>query len=108
MAQRDLDARLALWSTREPVTLFGGRRLYVRLRRGAADVPKGGEADRPVPVLRLRPGRGQRQRGARLHGGYVSFGPGPVQDYTLRVTYLYRREDDEWKIIHRHGDFLRQ
>ena len=39
---------------------------------------------------------------------HVSFGPGPVQDYTLRVTYLYRREDDEWKIIHRHGDFLRQ
>ena len=53
---------------------------------------------------------GQRQRGARLHGGVRArlVRPGPVQDYTLRVTYLYRREDDEWKIIHRHGDFLRQ
>jgi ketosteroid isomerase-like protein len=24
--------------------------------------------------------------------------------YTLRVTHVYRREDGEWKIVHRHGD----
>ena len=24
--------------------------------------------------------------------------------YTLRVTHVYRREDGEWRIVHRHGD----
>jgi ketosteroid isomerase-like protein len=29
---------------------------------------------------------------------------GPVAPLTLRVTHLYRREDGEWKIVHRHAD----
>jgi len=24
----------------------------------------------------------------------------------IRVTHIYRREDGEWKIVHRHGDVL--
>ena len=28
----------------------------------------------------------------------------PVEPYTLRVTQVYRREDGEWKVVHRHGD----
>jgi ketosteroid isomerase-like protein len=30
----------------------------------------------------------------------------PVEPYTLRVTQIYRREDGEWKVVHRHGDQL--
>jgi hypothetical protein len=33
-------------------------------------------------------------------------GADPVFPYTVRVTYVYRREDGRWKIVHRHGDFL--
>jgi ketosteroid isomerase-like protein len=29
--------------------------------------------------------------------------PGP---YTLRVTTVFRREDGQWRIVHRHGDSL--
>ena len=29
---------------------------------------------------------------------------GPVEPYTLRVTQVYRREDGQWKVVHRHGD----
>lgn len=29
---------------------------------------------------------------------------GEPKSYTLRVTHTYRREDGEWKIVHRHGD----
>ena len=28
----------------------------------------------------------------------------PVEPITVRATHVYRREDGEWKIVHRHGD----
>jgi ketosteroid isomerase-like protein len=28
----------------------------------------------------------------------------PVEPITVRSTHVYRREDDDWKIVHRHGD----
>jgi ketosteroid isomerase-like protein len=35
----------------------------------------------------------------------VSFDGGPVDRIRLRVTHVYRRENGEWRIVHRHGDF---
>jgi ketosteroid isomerase-like protein len=32
------------------------------------------------------------------------YGNGTVEPITVRVTHAYRREDGEWKIVHRHGD----
>ena len=31
---------------------------------------------------------------------------GPVTPNRLRVTHVYRRENGEWRIVHRHGDGL--
>jgi ketosteroid isomerase-like protein len=31
---------------------------------------------------------------------------GPMRPNRLRVTHVYRRENGEWKIVHRHGDGL--
>ena len=36
----------------------------------------------------------------------VSRDGGPMKPNKLRVTHVYRREDGEWKIVHRHGDGL--
>jgi ketosteroid isomerase-like protein len=36
----------------------------------------------------------------------VSVDGGPVKPNTLRVTHVYRRENGEWKIVHRHGDHV--
>jgi ketosteroid isomerase-like protein len=36
----------------------------------------------------------------------VSRNEGPIQSNRLRVTHVYRRENGEWKIVHRHGDGL--
>jgi ketosteroid isomerase-like protein len=30
----------------------------------------------------------------------------PMQDWSLRVTLIYRREDDSWLLVHRHADPL--
>jgi ketosteroid isomerase-like protein len=35
----------------------------------------------------------------------ASLDGGPVQPSVVRATHVYRREDGEWKIVHRHGDF---
>ena len=29
---------------------------------------------------------------------------GQPRTYTLRVTHVYRREDGQWRIVHRHAD----
>jgi len=31
---------------------------------------------------------------------------GEARTYTLRATQVYRREDGEWRVAHRHGDTL--
>jgi ketosteroid isomerase-like protein len=36
--------------------------------------------------------------------GAASVGGDPVEPLDLRVTQVYRREDDKWKLVHRHGD----
>ena len=33
---------------------------------------------------------------------------GEPRQYSLRVTQVYRREDGEWKVAHRHADTLPQ
>lgn len=38
-------------------------------------------------------------------GAVAVDGPEP-EPMTIRVTHAYRREDGEWRLVHRHGDFL--
>ncbi len=35
----------------------------------------------------------------------VSFEGRPPHDMVVRVTHIYRRIDDDWKLVHRHADF---
>ena len=37
--------------------------------------------------------------------GPASLGGNPPQEMVIRVTHIYRRVDNEWKIVHRHADF---
>jgi ketosteroid isomerase-like protein len=37
--------------------------------------------------------------------GDVALDGAPVTRQRLRVTQIYRREDCEWRLVHRHGDF---
>lgn len=99
----------ALWSRRDDVTIFGGFGAYERgwaavaprLDWAANRFPGG-----PMTYEPLAAGCGGDlgyaiglERGeAKLAGQDV---PSPV---VLRVTHLFRREDGEWKIIHRHAD----
>ena len=37
---------------------------------------------------------------------YAHAGDREDKDMTLRATQIYRREDGQWRVIHRHGDIL--
>jgi ketosteroid isomerase-like protein len=104
----DPEPRLAMWSRHDPVTLLG------------AMVSKSGRADID-PFFRWLAAQFSNVSGYTFdlvacegsgdlactvgYERYVgSMSGGPVQDTVLRVTHIFRREDGEWKVAHRHGD----
>ena len=104
----DAAPRMAMWSTKDPVTLFGAwltssgwddishtfSWLASTFSNCTSDdfeiVAAGASGDLAYTV-------GYEHTTASIDGR-------PAQSYTLRVTHVYRREDGEWKIVHRHGD----
>jgi ketosteroid isomerase-like protein len=104
----DLAPWLAMWSTQDPVTLFG----VDATKRGADEVR------RAFPWLASLFSNPTAYRFDLVAAGVsgdlaytvgfehasVSVGGGPVQPLTVRATHVYRREDGEWKIVHRHAD----
>ena len=100
--------RMAMWSTRDPVTLLGAARtargrdqvsqIFRWLGSGHSDctsyrfelIASGVSGDLAYTV-------GYEHTSASWNGV-------PLKPYSLRVTHVYRRENGEWKIVHRHAD----
>jgi ketosteroid isomerase-like protein len=108
MHNGDAGPRTALWSKADPVSLFGA---WLPIRTGWADVS---DAFRRV-AAQFSDSREYRFEvvAAGASGdlaytiGYehnVVALNGKPATYTLRVTHVYRREEGEWRIVHRHGD----
>ena len=103
----DLAPWMALWSRKEPVTLFGA----ALTARGWADIEPAfrwlatnfsGSHSLEYEVV---------AGGASGDLGYVvaiehstATVNGDPATYALRVTTVLRREDGVWKVVHRHGD----
>ena len=107
----DPEPRLAMTATQDPVTIFGAK---VPVRRGWDEVSE---------VLRWLAERWSNATDYRFDlvaagaSGDLAYMVGfehiantvvgdPVEPYTLRVTHIFRREDGEWKIAHRHADYI--
>jgi ketosteroid isomerase-like protein len=105
----DVELRMAMWSREDPVTLFGAAgpnkrgwdevsqifRWVASLFSNCSDyafelVAAGVSGDLAYTV-------GYERSIVSVHGE-------PARSNILRVTHVYRREDGEWKIVHRHGD----
>ena len=104
----DAGPRIALWSREDPVTLFGA----VRTKTGWREI---------APVFEWLASRfsncesfeyevlaagvsGDLAYIAGVEHTTAAVGDAPPQAYELRVTTVFRREDGEWRVVHRHAD----
>jgi ketosteroid isomerase-like protein len=108
--QGDVEPRVAIWSKNDPVSLFGAA---VPIRTGWADVSRtfgwvasqfSDPTDYRFEVLAAG-ASGDLAYTIGLEHNTVRISGRPTT-YTLRATHVYRREDGEWKIVHRHGDYI--
>ena len=99
--------RRALWSLREPVSVLGAWRnahgqaeidaLFTYLGTKFSNCTSYAFEVQSYDVI------GDMAYTAGLERTSVSV-DGQPRTYTLRVTQVYRREEGEWKVAHRHGD----
>jgi ketosteroid isomerase-like protein len=101
--------RMKLWSNREPVTLFGALgmsesgwpKLSEIFQWVAARFSNVSDFRFEVEVVEVSGDMAYTLGFERFNG---SIAGRPVEAVTVRVTHVYRREDGEWKIVHRHAD----
>ena len=113
----DLEPRLALWTRRDPVSVLGamgpcvyGWEEVSRVFRWLADYFSD-PADRRYDYrwdVEVADVSGDMAYTVGFERFKASRGGGPPEDVVLRVTHVYRREDGEWKIVHRHGDLAQR
>ncbi len=109
----DVEPRLELWSRREPVSLFGAwgpckygwdevSRIFHWVASRFSD-PADSRYDFHYDV-EIADVSGDLAYTVGFERFKASRNGGQPEDVTVRVTHVYRREDGEWKIVHRHGD----
>ena len=104
----DAGPRMALWSHHDPVTLFGA----AATKRGWAEIAPLFEwlasdlsscASYDLEVLAAGVS-GDLAYTVALEHVTASLGASEPTSFSLRVTTIFRREEGEWKPVHRHGD----
>jgi ketosteroid isomerase-like protein len=106
----DSGPRIAMWSRTEPLTLFGA----AVSARGWAEIgptfewlgKRFSQCTSYENEIIAAEASGDLAYTVALEHTTASIGHAPPQPYVLRVTIIFRREADAWKIVHRHGDAL--
>jgi ketosteroid isomerase-like protein len=97
-----------MWSTQEPVTVFGAERTVIGSEEACQAFRWLATRFSNLTDYRFELVAAGASGDLAYTVGYehvvFSIDGGPVAPLTLQVTHLYRREDGEWKIVHRHAD----
>ena len=103
----DAEPRIALWSRTDPVTVFGAKMsssgwadLEPMFRNVASWFSDSAEYEFEVIAAGAS---GDLAYTVGYERNQVKV-DGEPRTYTLRVTHVYRREDGQWRIVHRHAD----
>jgi ketosteroid isomerase-like protein len=103
------DDWIAMWSHRDPVSVFGGfgygatgwDQVEAAIRTASARCRDGRDFhhDQQVKVI-----SGDLAYTAAIETYTVSADGNPAAQTQLRVTQIYRRDNRAWRVAHRHGD----
>jgi len=106
----DPEPYMRLWSRAGDVSLFGAwgpcKRGWDELSqtfRWVASRFRGGELRCDDLIVHAS---GDLAYTVGYERGAMAVDGGEPEPMTIRVTHAYRREDGEWRLVHRHGDFL--
>jgi ketosteroid isomerase-like protein len=105
----DPEPRLALWSRQDPVTVLGAWGLATEGWEGCEKVFRyvasrfSNVSDYTFELVAADV-IGDMAYTVGYESETVSMDGKEPKQARLRVTHVYRREDGEWKIVHRHGD----
>jgi ketosteroid isomerase-like protein len=107
--QGDPGPRMEMWSRRDPVTLFGAAGMF---KSGWEELGEifpwvasrfSNASDYSFEVL-VADVVGDLAYAVGYERVKASIDGRPAEQITVRSTHIYRREEGEWKIVHRHGD----
>ena len=106
----DAAPRIAMWSPNDPVTLFGA----AVTKSGWADVrgtfdwlgSSFSDCTAYQNEVLAAGASGDLAYTVAFEHTTASVNGAPPEPYRLRVTTVFRREDGDWRIVHRHGDSL--
>ena len=101
---------LEMWSTNDPVSLFPafspGQSGWDAVTRTMSAVGSRFSNGTPLTFeLVAAEVSGDLAYTVGYERSSVSVDGGPVKPNNLRVTHIYRRENGDWRLVHRHGDF---
>ncbi len=109
MGSGDPQPYMDLWAETDDVTLFGawgpiekGHQNLIETFRWVGSRFKTGAL---VPEDAVFFTSGDLAYSAGFERGEVAVDDGSTRPMTIRVTHVYRRFDDEWRLVHRHADF---
>ncbi|HZO32941.1 MAG TPA: nuclear transport factor 2 family protein [Chloroflexota bacterium] len=109
MGSGDPRPYMDLWPERDDVTLFGAwgpiEQGHQRLTETFGWVGSRFSKGQLVPEDVVFFASGDLAYSVGFERGDVSVDDGPVRPMVIRVTHVYRRIDDEWRLVHRHADF---
>ena len=111
MLNGDPGPMISYWADSDDITVFGG---WGRIEKGHQPVTDAmrwvGSRFTGADAVDLEhlviASSGDLAYTAGFERSQVSVDGGPRRDMTLRVTHIYRRTGGDWKLIHRHADFL--
>ena len=100
--------RIALWSHQEPATIFGAAatwRGWDEIETGSQKLAANFHGSESCEYEVLAAGvSGDLAYIAGIEHSVAAVGDAGPAPFALRVTTVLRREDDVWKIVHRHAD----
>jgi ketosteroid isomerase-like protein len=104
----DVEPRLALWSQRDPVTLYGAKLSgsgWVDVEGMFREVASWFSDSQEFEFEVIAAGASGDLAYTVGYERNKVVAEGRPRVYTLRVTHVYRREDGRWRVVHRHADY---